>query len=134
MMSTPRPAMFVAMVTRLLCPASAMMDASLACSRALRTLWAMPSALSSSLSSSLRRTERVPTRTGRPCSMSTFTRQTIARSLVSSVAKTRGASRRRRIGLLVGISAQASLKTLPNSWRDSRAVPVIPASLRYRRK
>ena len=67
-MSTPRPAMFVAIVTAPRWPASLMISASRACSFALRTLCLIPLRVSSCERYSEVSTAIVPTRTGWPFS------------------------------------------------------------------
>ena len=66
LMSTPRPAMFVAIVTAPGWPASLMISASRSCCFAFRTLCGMPCRSSSCERCSETSTEIVPTRTGWP--------------------------------------------------------------------
>ena len=64
LMSVPRPAILVAMVTDPVLPAWATMSASFACNLAFRTLWSILRILSIRANSSDISTEVVPTRTG----------------------------------------------------------------------
>lgn len=79
-MSVPRPAICVDTVTAPYLPASAMIAASSASLRALRTTHGMPSFSSFSASSSDSATSCVPTRIGRPVSCTSRISASIARS------------------------------------------------------
>ena len=78
LMSVPRPAMFVAMVTEPFWPARVMISASCSWYLALSTLWMMPFFLSNREMYSLTSTETVPTRTGRPCRCTSLTSSSTA--------------------------------------------------------
>ncbi len=85
LMSVPRPAMLVAIMTAPSPPAPCTMSASRSCCFALSTSWGMRWALvSMRLSISLRSTLVVPTSTGRPTSQERRTSSTIASHLSPS--------------------------------------------------
>ena len=69
LMSVPRPAMLVAIVTVLLCPAVATISASFWCNFAFRTLCLILRIVSIRLNNSEISTDVVPTSTGRPASV-----------------------------------------------------------------
>ena len=138
LMSVPRPAMFVAMVTApsplVDCPAFATMDASFWCCLALSTSWSILRMLSILLSNSDISTDVVPTSTGRPCLRRSSISSITAAYFSLAVLYTRSSMSLRAMGRLVGISTTSSLYMSQNSPASVDAVPVIPASLWYIRK
>ena len=103
-MSTPRPAMFVAIVTAPCWPASLMISASRACSFAFRTLCWTPWRVSSCERYSDVSTAIVPTSTGWPFSLRSLMSRATAANLPSFVLKTRSCSSLRATATFVGIS------------------------------
>ena len=108
MMSTPRPAMFVATVTAPRRPAWATISASRKCCLAFRTLCVMPRLSNRRESSSDLATDAVPMSIGWPVSLRSTMSSTTALNLASSVLKTRSALSPRTISLLVGIGTTGS--------------------------
>ena len=109
MISVPRPAMLVAIVTAPLRPASATISASFSWCLALSTLCFIPFFLSISLISSDISIEIVPTRTGWPVSCASATLSTIALYLPVWRAYTESSRSVLAIGLLVGMTTTSML-------------------------
>ena len=109
LMSVPRPAMLVAMVTVPGLPASATMSASFWCNLAFSTLCLIFTRVSIRLNNSEVSTEVVPTSTGLPF----FTRSSIslmtALNFSRFVLYTRSSRSSRTTGRLVGITTTSSL-------------------------
>ena len=87
LMSTPRPAMLVAIVIAPFWPAFSMMCASRSCCLALSTLCSTPCRSSSRESISLTSTDTVPTSTGWPFSYRSTTSSTTAAYFSLAVVK-----------------------------------------------
>ena len=109
LMSVPRPAILVAMVTVPGFPASATTSASLACSLAFNTLCGTFTRLSIRLNSSEVSTDVVPTSTGRPCSTIFSISSITALNFSRLVLKTRSSRSSLTTGLLVGITTTSNL-------------------------
>ena len=104
LMSVPRPAMFVAIITAPIWPAFSTMCASRSCCLALSTSCLMPYfRVSICPSISLFSTLVVPTRIGLPASWNDLISSTIASHLSFSRRNIRSSKSRRTTGLLVGI-------------------------------
>ena len=109
LISVPRPAMLVAMVTVPDVPASATISASFWCNLAFNTLWRMPLNLSIRLNNSEISTEVVPTNTGRPASVN-FTISSATALYFSRVVRyTKSSKSLRLVFTLVGISTTSNL-------------------------
>ena len=104
LISVPRPAMFVAIVTAPCCPAPATISASSSWNFAFNTVWGIPSLFNMPLSSSEVSMLIVPTSTGCPFSCAFFTSSTTARYFSFLVLYTTSWWSIRWTGLLVGIS------------------------------
>ncbi len=109
MMSVPRPAMLVAMVTAPKRPARATISASRSWYLALRTTWRMPARLRWVASSSDFSMEIVPTSTGRPVSWRSSISRTAASNFSRSVRYTTSGFSTRMRGRLVGMTRTSSL-------------------------
>ena len=129
MISVPRPAMLVAIVTAPYLPACATIIASRSWCLALSTSCLMPLFFRSLERYSDFSTETVPTRTGCPFLWHSITCSITALNLPFSVLKTTSGWSTLITGLFVGISITSSLYISLNSSSSVRAVPVIPDSL-----
>ena len=109
LISVPRPAMLVAIVTLPGCPASATTCASLACCLAFNTLCWMPLNFNILLNISEISTEVVPTRIGRPSWLSLVISSITALYFSLAVLNTKSSISFLVIGLLVGITDTSNL-------------------------
>ena len=107
--SVPRPAMLVAMVTAFFLPACATISASFSWFFAFSTLCFTPVRSSMPDSRSDFSTDTVPTSTGRPVACTRLISSTTARNLPGSVAYITSFMSSRTIGLLVGICTTSSV-------------------------
>ena len=108
MMSVPRPAMLVAMVTAPSLPAWATISASRSCCLAFSTLCCTPRFFSSAESASLFSMLTVPTSTGWPFSWQAIICSITASNLPFSLRYTTSGQSLRITGLFVGISTMSS--------------------------
>ncbi len=131
LMSVPRPAILVAIVTCPGCPASATMSASFLWSFAFNTLWGTFRNVNILPSNSLISTDVVPINIGRPSCDNLVTSSMTALYFSRLVLYTKSCLSSRVIGLLVGISTTSNLYISQNSPASVTAVPVIPDNLRY---
>ena len=109
LISVPRPAILVAMVTAPVKPASATTCASLACCFAFNTLCGMFFCFNILLSNSLISTEVVPTSEGRPARRSFSISSITALYFSRLVLYTKSCSSLRMAGKLVGIVTTSNL-------------------------
>ena len=107
--SVPRPAMLVAMVTAPRRPASATISASFSCCFALRTLCLTPRFFSISLILSEFSIEIVPTSTGCPVACASAILSAIAWNFAGSFAKIASSRSSLITGLFVGITTTSML-------------------------
>ena len=127
-MSVPRPAIFVAIVTAPFLPAWAMISASFSWYLAFSTLCFIPSFFKSLLKASDLSTFTVPTSTGCPFLLHSFICSITALYFPASVLYTLSCISSRITGLFVGIATISSLYICWNSSSSVSAVPVIPDS------
>lgn len=93
----------------------------------------MSLAANSPATCSLHSTLRVPTSTGRPTAWQRTTASTTATHFSAAVGRTACGSTATAVGRWGGMTATDSLYMSRNSFASVLAVPVIPASLGYRR-
>ncbi len=108
LISVPRPAMFVEIVTAPNRPAAATSSASRSSLRALSTSHGTPAVASREARSSDSFTEPVPTSTGRPVACAEAISETSASTFSVRVLKTRSGRSTRRTGSTVGTTTVES--------------------------
>ena len=129
--SVPRPAMFVAIVTAPNLPACAIIWASLSWYLAFNTSWGIPSLSSNLLNFSDLSIDTVPIKTGCPFSWAFLMSAITALNLASSFLYIMSELSFLIIGLFVGISTTSNLYISWNSASSVIAVPVIPDNFSY---
>ena len=131
MISVPRPAMFVAIVTAPNLPACATIIASFSCDLAFNTSCGIRASVNNLLNFSDFSIETVPIKTGCPFAWLAFTSSTTALNFAASFLYITSFLSLRTIGLFVGISTTSKLYISSNSDSSVIAVPVIPDNLSY---